>query len=174
MPHQQKFSVLFFLLFFTFISCQKTERFTATEWQQIAAEKQARFRGCIPDLAPDEKSKAHLALASIRNEEYKTIATIVAYATTEPVDFYLPQYAMSRGRWLIHETARVYIRDENCREYRMEDRRPTIGNVPDSGMVKLTAGQAYELTLIFPRLADGVNKGILVYGKWMMPFTLAP
>lgn len=166
------FSVIFTLSMLA--ACHRAERFTAIEWQQIAAEKQAKFRGCIPELEADANSKVHLALASIRNETDTTTATIVAYATTEAADFYLPQYIMSRGRWMINETSRSYIRDENCREYRMQDRKPAIGNVPESGMIKLKAGEAYEVTLIFPRLADEVHKGVLVYGKWMMPFTLAP
>ncbi len=168
----KKSLVIFTLLILT--ACHRPERFTAAEWQQITAEKQAKFRDCMPELEANPQSKVHLALTSIRNEVDKTTATIVAYATTDAADFYLPQYAMSRGRWMIHETSRSYIRDENCREYRMQDRKPTIGNVPESGMIKLKAGEAYEVTLIFPRLADETRKGVLVYGKWMMVFTLAP
>lgn len=170
---QKNVTVIFFVLAISltgFTACRRAQQLSPSAAQPGAAEKQARFRACIPDA--EAPGKAHFALAAIRNEPDKTTARMVVYATTEAAEFYLPQYYMSRGRWLINERARSYIRDENCREYKLQDRTPMVGQVPDSGLIKLKAGEAYEVLLSFPRLEDNVRQGVLVYGKWVMPFVL--
>lgn len=151
-------------------SCRREHRLTAAEWQKNADALRAKFQACVPDTQWD--GKAHLALTGIRNEPDQTLVTIVAYAINEPVEFDVPQYSMSRGRWLIHEQGRAYLRDEQCNEYKMKDRTPATGKVPDSGRIQIKPGQAYELTLSFPRLLEEVKTGVLVYGKWVMPFYL--
>jgi hypothetical protein len=101
-------------------------------------------------------------------------ACLAVYAAGEAADFDLPQYLMSRGRWLINERARTYLLDEACREYRLKDRRLTVGEVPQGGRIKVGAGEAREFTLTFPRLPDGVHAGALVYGGWVLPFYVLP
>lgn len=151
-------------------SCHKQHRFTSAEWQKLDAEKLAKFRACLPVSQPD--GKVHLALVSIKNETNLTKVKIVAYAVGEVADFYAPQYSMSRGRWLINESARSYLRDEQCHEYKLQGRASNVGQIPDSGLIKLKSGEAYELTLEFPGLPENVRTGGLVYGDWVMPFYL--
>jgi hypothetical protein len=151
-------------------SCRRERRLTAAEWKQIAEDERAKFRACIPDTKLE--SKVHLALAGIQNEPNQTSVKLVAYALQEPTEFDLPQYSMSRGRWLINERGRSYIRDEQCNEYKLKDRTPAVGKVPDSGRIQLKAGEFYEVTLSFPRLPEEVRQGVLVYGNWVMPFVL--
>ena len=151
-------------------SCRRERRLTAEEWQQIAQTERAKFHACIPDTQPE--GNVRLALAAIRNEPDQTSVKLIAYAVNEPAEFDVPQYSMSRGRWLINEKGRAYLRDEQCNEYKLKDRTPTVGKVPDSGRIQLKPGEAYELTLSFPRLLEEVKAGALVYGNWVMPFYL--
>jgi hypothetical protein len=123
---------------------------------------------CVPDLQPD--GKIRLTVLEVRNEPDRTSIQVVAQALNEPADFYVPQYLMSRGRWLIHETGRAYLRDEKCNEYKLKDRTPKIGKVPDSGRISLKPGATYELMLSFPRLLDEMKTGVLVYDNWVLPF----
>jgi hypothetical protein len=98
---------------------------------------------------------------------------LVAYALAEPADFDLPVYLMSRGRWLINERGRAYLLDPECREYKLKDRAPAAGQAEvKNGRVQLKAGEAFEVTLVFPRLLDGVRQGLLVYGTRVLPFSL--
>lgn len=151
-------------------SCHRDRRLTAAEWQQMTQAAQAKFRACIPDTQME--GNVRLALAEIRNEANQCSVKLVAYALQEPANFDVPQYSMSRGRWLINEQGRSYIRDEQCNEYKLKDRTPTIGKVPDSGRIQLKAGEFYEVTLSYPRLSEEVRQGVIVYGNWVMPFIL--
>jgi hypothetical protein len=163
-------SLLFSLTILGLDSCRSEKRLSAEQWKQINEDTKAKFRACIPDTQWD--GKAQLALSSIRNEPERTVATIVAYAVNEPVEFDVPQYSMSRGRWLIKEQGRAYLRDEQCNEYKLKDRTPSVGKVPDSGRIQLKPGEVYELSLSFPRLLEEIKTGVLVYGNWVMPFSL--
>ncbi len=125
---------------------------------------------CTPDTQPD--GKVRLTIIELRNEPERTSVKVVAQAVEEAADFYVPQYSMSRGRWLINEQGRSYLRDEQCNEYKLKDRTPAVGKVPDSGRIQLKPGQAYELTLSFPRLLDEMKTGVLVYGNWVLPFSV--
>jgi hypothetical protein len=81
---------------------------------------------------------------------------------------------------LINEKGRVYLLDEQCREYKLKDRRSSVGTnssaiqAPPDGRIKLEAGQVFEATLSFPRLPDEVQMGVLVYGQRTFPFLLSP
>ncbi len=141
---------------------------TVEETRQSAQSQSSKLSTCIPDTQPD--GKIRLTITEIRNEPDRTSVKVVAQAAEEPADFYVPQYLMSRGRWLIHETGRAYLRDEKCNEYKLKDRTPKAGKVPDSGRIPLKPGEAYELTLSFPRLLDEMKTGVLVYDNWVMPF----
>ncbi len=163
-------ALLFSLAVVGLDSCRRERRLTAAEWKQISAAERAKFHACIPDTQPE--GNVRLALAAIRNEPEQTSVKLIAYAVHESVAFDVPQYSMSRGRWLINEKGRAYLRDEQCNEYKLKDRTPTVGKVPDSGRIQLKPGAAYELTLSFPRLLEEVKAGVLVYGDWVMPFYL--
>ena len=60
---------------------------------------------CAPRTEP--AGKLSLAVRSIEVVENKTVVRLVAYSTSEPLDFHLPVYLMSRGRWLINDQARA-------------------------------------------------------------------
>lgn len=162
---------LFFCITVLFViggaSCRREKKLTEAEWRQ---SERAKFQTCIPATQP--KGNVRLALVSVRNEPEQTSVKLIAYAVHESVEFDVPQYSMSRGRWLINEKGRAYLRDEQCNEYKLKDRMPTTGKVPDSGRIQLKPGEAYELTLSFPRLLEEVKAGVLVYGDWVMPFYL--
>mgnify|MGYP007071003856 CR=1 FL=1 len=128
------------------------------------------YPACIP--TPEPEGNLHLAVGQISVEKESTRIRLVGYAVGGPAEFVIPQYIMSRGRWMIGEGARSYIRDENCREYKLQDRVPTQGKVPDNGVIKLRQGESWEVTLVFPRLEQNVRRGSLVYAKWVFPFTL--
>ena len=130
----------------------------------------SKLSTCVPGTQPG--TNVSLTLTEIRNESERTAVKIVAQAAQNPADFYVPQYLMSRGRWLINEQGRAYLLDEQCREYKLKDRTPAVGKVPDSGRIELKPGKAYELTLSFPRLLGEVKAGALVYDNWVLPFTL--
>jgi hypothetical protein len=104
---------------------------------------------------------------------------LVAYASDEAVDFHLPIYRMSAGRWLINEKGRAYLLDERCREFKLNGRKPSAGSfwggrkVPLDGLVRLNPGQAFEATLIFPPLPDQTRVGALVYEGRVLPFALS-
>jgi hypothetical protein len=132
----------------------------------------ARFAACLPERKPE--GSLRLAISSVQLEAEQTSVRLAVYAAGEAADFDLPQYLMSRGRWLINERARTYLLDEACREYRLKDRRLTVGEVPQGGRIKVGAGEAREFTLTFPRLPDGVHAGALVYGGWVLPFYVLP
>lgn len=151
-------------------SCRRERRLTPEELKQANDAKRAKYLACVPDTKWD--GKAQLALASVRNEPEQTLVTIVAYAVTESVEFDVPQYSMSRGRWLINENGRAYLRDDQCNEYKLKDRTASMGKIPDSGRIQIQPGQVYELSLSFPRLLEEVKSGVLVYGNWVMPFSL--
>lgn len=151
-------------------SCRRARQLTPEERQQVIQTARQKLLACTPDTQPD--SKVRLALGSIRNEPLQTSVTIVAYAVNEPVEFDVVQYSMSRGRWLINEKGRAYLRDEQCSEYKLKDRIPAVGSVPDNGRIPLKPGEAYELTLYFPRLLEEMKSGVLVYGDWVVPFSL--
>lgn len=164
------FSLLLAVVLLSLNSCQRERRLTAAEWQQLAAAAQAKFRACVPDTRPE--GTVRLAVAEIRNEPNQCSVKLVAYALHEPAAFDLPQYSMSRGRWLINERWRSYLRDEQCNEYKLKERTPTVGKVPDSGRIQIKAGEFYEVTLSYPRLPEEVKQGVLVYGEWVIPFIL--
>jgi hypothetical protein len=122
-----------------------------------------------------ETTQAQLALVSITRTPQAISARLVAYATDKTVDFYLPVYLMSRGRWLINERERAFLLDEHCREFRLQDRKSTNGKpLPLDGKVVLPPGAAFEFNLSFARLPEETHLGALVYGAKVIPFSILP
>ena len=143
------------------------------EAQQKAALSAARARlsGCLPKAEPE--GNLRLSIVSVEHLPDQTRVRLVAYAVGETVDFNLPVYQMSRGRWLIDDRGRAYLLDENCREYKLKDRKTTAGMAaPIDGHLQLKPGMAFETTLIFPSLPDDSRDGALVYGARVLPFSL--
>jgi hypothetical protein len=122
-----------------------------------------------------------LAIESVVRDKNATRVRLIAYARDEAVDFYLPVYRMSAGRWLINEKGRVYLLDEQCREFRLNDAKPSPGSlsdflggekIPPDGRIRLKPGQAFEATLVFPPLSDRARVGALIYDGRVLPFAL--
>jgi hypothetical protein len=122
-----------------------------------------------------------LAVESVVSDKNATRVRLAAYARDEAVDFYLPVYRMSAGRWSINEKGRVSLLDEQCREFKLNDSKPSQssslifwggGRIPEGGRIRLKPGQVFELTLVFPPLPDRARVGALVYDGRVLPFAL--
>jgi hypothetical protein len=141
------------------------------ERRQAFTQGFAKLRSCAPDQKAEDKLK--IAIAGVTINQNETAVKIVAYAPEEDIDFDLPVYWMSRGRWLINEEGRTYLLDERCREYKLKDRRSsTTEKIPPNGRIRLNRGQAFEAILSFPPLLDQPQIGVLVYGDRIIPFWL--
>lgn len=140
-----------------------------TEREQAFSQTLEKLQSCAPER--NEEDKIKIAIAGITTDLDETAVRIVAYTLDEDIDFDLPVYWMSRGRWLISEQARAYLLDERCREYKLKDRRSSTKEaLPPDGRIRLNRGQAFEAILSFPRLPDQTQIGILVYGDRTIPF----
>lgn len=140
---------------------------------RIAAieETYGRLSKCVSENANEGDLK--LAVASVSNGENETQVRLVGYAINSPAEFVLPVYRLSSGRWLIGEKDRVYLVNDQCREFKLKDRKAQFGQTfPQDGVVRLSPGQAFEITLRFPRLPDQTKFGMLIYGKRTLPFLL--
>jgi len=151
---------------------------TEAEKKAAVDEFFTQARSCWPN---DGESSAPLAIESVVSDKNATRVRLIAYARDEAVDFYLPVYRMSAGRWLINEKGRVYLLDEQCREFKLNDANPSPGSlsdflggekIPPDGRIRLKPGQAFEATLVFPPLPDRARVGALVYDGRVLPFAL--
>ena len=151
---------------------------TEAEKREAVDEFFARAKSCWPN---DGDGAATLAIESVVSDGNATRVRLVAYSRDEAADFYLPIYRMSAGRWSINEKGRVYLLDEQCREFKLNDSKPSSnssltfwggGQIPEGGRIRLKLGQAFEMTLAFPPLPDRVRVGALVYDGRVLPFAL--
>jgi hypothetical protein len=158
---------------------------TVTEAEKSAAVDEffARARSCWPPDGSDGEDAGNpkLAIESVVSDRNATSVRLVAYAPDEAVDFYLPIYRLSAGRWSINEKGRVYLLDEQCREFRLSESKPSSrsssifwggGRIPEGGRIRLKPGQAFVTTLAFPPLPDRTRVGALVYDGRVLPFAL--
>jgi hypothetical protein len=158
---------------------------TVTEAEKKAAVDEffAGARSCWPSDVSDgeEAGNPRLAIESVVSDGNATLVRLVAYAPAEAVDFYVPIYRLSAGRWSVNEKGRVYLIDEQCRELRLNESKPSPksslifwggGRIPEGGRIRLKPGQAFETTLSFPRFPDPTRVGALVYGGRVLPFGL--
>jgi hypothetical protein len=163
--------VLFFILCLFLSGC--AEKNPEAHRQAAVAATLAKLQSC----APNDQAEGDVALAitSITRQGKETRVRLAAYAIEKSVQFDLPTYSLSRGRWLIHETGRAYLLDEQCREYKLKERKSSPGRqVPLDGRINLEAGQVFETTLGFPPLPEDVRMGVLIYGRRTLPFLLSP
>jgi hypothetical protein len=158
---------------------------TVTEAEKKAAVDEffASARSCWPsDVADGEGGNIpRLAIESVVSDGNATLVRVVAYAPDEAADFYVPIYRLSAGRWSVNEKGRVYLVDEQCRELRLNESKPSPksslifwggGQIPEGGQIRLKPGQAFETTLSFPPFPDRTRVGALVYGGRVLPFAL--
>lgn len=115
----------------------------------------------------------NFAIASVVNAQNDTTLKLIAYAATTPVEFRVPFYKLSAGRWLIGEKDRVYLMDEHCRAFELKDRRPPEGKkFPQDGVLRLNPGESFEMTFSFYRLKDATRFGMLVYAGKTLTFVV--
>lgn len=159
-------AVLIFLLIST--GCSKNPEAIRTA---AVTESFAEMSKCAQ--VSGAETLANLAVVSVINAPNETALKLVVYATNSPVEFHLPAYKLSAGRWLIGEKDRAYLMDEHCREFKLKDRYPPEGQrFPQDGIVRLNQGQAFEMTLSFYRLKDATRFGMLVYGGKTLAFVV--
>ncbi|MFN0088627.1 MAG: hypothetical protein ACKVX9_24780 [Blastocatellia bacterium] len=126
---------------------------------------------CAPEEAGGEGWS--MKITSISRDSQSTRVGIAVSTTAAPVDFDLPVYRLSRGRWLINQSGRAYLLDRDCREYKLKDRKPSPGQeIPLEGRIRVTPAAPFEATLIFPRIPDASRVGMLVYNGRKLPFTI--
>lgn len=126
------------------------------------------------DSASNGDGIPQLAIVSVTNAPNETAVRVVIYATDSPVEFQLPAYRLSAGRWLIGEKDRAFLLDEKCREYRLRDRRSINGKeFPPDSIVRLNPGQSFETIFSFHRVKDEVRIGMLVYAGKSLPFVIS-
>lgn len=141
------------------------------ERQRLLSQALTKLRSCLPPKQ-NYDDKVKIAIAGVTVNPQETAVKIVAYTLDQELDFDLPVYWPSRGRWLINEEGRSYLLDERCREYKLQDRRYTSNQLaPVNGRIHLNQGQFFEATLSYPRLSD-TQFGVLVYGERILPFWL--
>lgn len=158
------------LLFISMVMAGCARRDPEAERQQAFSRTLEKMQSCAPERK-EEEGIIKIAIAGVTSSTNETAVKIVAYTLEEGIDFDLPVYWMSRGRWLINEQARAYLLDERCRVYRLKDRRSSTKEaLPPDGRIRLNRGQAFEAILSFPRLPDQTQIGILVYGDRTIPF----
>lgn len=126
---------------------------------------------CLPENR--DGGGLQLAIRKIESLPNETRVRLVAYAVGETVEFVLPVYHLSRGRWLIDERYRSYLIDPQCRQLNLHDRHDSPGMpAPASARVKLKPGEAFETTIEYPPLPKGTRYGFLVYGERAIPFSI--
>ena len=143
---------------------------------------QAKLQACLPDTQPE--ARVRLAVVSLSREKEESLVRLVAYNPADKggvnqaatgdgvVDFEVPNYVMSRGRWLINESARAYLLDERCREYKLKDRKLTLRQAEaKNGRIRLKPGEACEVLLSFARLPEDAQQIALVYGTQVLRFS---
>jgi hypothetical protein len=129
---------------------------------------------CLPQSG-NEADWPSLAINGVKLEPEGTSVKLVAYALDKPAKFALPLYVMSAGRWLINNSDRTYLLDDECREYKLKDKKVSAGQKKvEDGKVVLKPGEAFEVTLVFTPISSDVKAGALVYGGQAMRFAVSP
>jgi hypothetical protein len=168
--HSARLLASLLTLLLCFVGCPR--RNPEAEKREALAAVRSRLRSCLPAAGPE--GSVRLAISAIERQSDSLRLRLLAYSVEEiEVDFHLPAYWMSRGRWLINERERAYLLDADCREYPMKDRKQTPGpSVATNGQVKLKPGGMVETTLEFQHLAADAREAVLVYGSRILPFSL--
>lgn len=168
-----RLTVALLLLVFGFNGCKQRDPLAEERAALDAAA--VRLRGCLPQPTPvnDSSREPRLAIVEITRQPQTITVQLAAVAGAEAVEFYLPVYLMSAGRWLINERERAYVLDERCGEHKLQDRKP-VGDkrLPLDGKVSLKAGEAFSFKLVFPMVPDELRLGALVYGSTVLPLAL--
>lgn len=167
----QKSGVFLLVVFPALLLTACTRQTPEAARQAAVVATAARLQGCLKSTT--STASLQFAIAEITRQPQSTGVQLVALAGKETVEFYLPVYLMSRGRWLINERERAYLLDENCREYRLQDRKTLDGRpFPPEGKVSLKPGEVFAFKLSFQALPAETRLGVLVYGTNALPFAV--
>lgn len=125
----------------------------------------ARLRGCLPQPAP--LPAPPISIRSFARLAARTRVELVVWAEEQPFELQLPLYLSSRGRWLLGNDERVFLIDQECRQYGLQD----VEFLPprlSPGTIRIPAHKAITGTLIFPPLGSRARFGALVYGQQVL------
>jgi hypothetical protein len=138
---------------------------------EIAGIERARARlgGCLP--ASGVTTKEQLSIRNVERLTNSTRIDLVVWADEQPVDLQLPLYLSSRGRWLLGDDQRVYLVDQECRQYGLHDVE-FLQTRQTPGIVRISAHQAITGTLIFPPLGPRARFGALIFGHRILRILL--
>lgn len=168
-PQDGRGFILLVGLALSFAACARQNPEVARQAAVMATT--ARLQGCLKQSTTN--ARPQFAIAEISRHPQEINVQLVAFAGQEAVDFYLPEYWTSRGRWLINEHERAYLLDENCREYKLQGRKTLDEQpFPPIGKVSLKPGEAFAFKLSFQALPAETRLGTLVYGANALPFAL--
>jgi len=132
-----------------------------------------RLRECLPPSTTSDVSLPQLAVSSIVRLPNQTRVEVVAWAENGPAMLRLPLYVRSRGRWILGENDRVYIVDQDCRTYALNDVEFRLPRT-SPGVIPIRANQAVRGALLFPPLGPRARLGALVYGRRYLPTIFFP
>jgi hypothetical protein len=159
--------------------CQRSEQTALTPATALEAAL-GTLHGCLPanltSEDPGSEDPSHLAIEAVEHEiieangraTEQTRVRLVAWSGTNPTTLTLPLYTLSRGRWLLGTGDRVYLVDQECRQYPLLDVQFTSRRAAP-GTIRLAPGQAVSGSLIFPPPGPRARLGTLVYGHRTLP-----
>ena len=132
---------------------------------------------CLPPSSTDDGTAAvklpRLAISKVSRLPNQTRVEIVAWAQDEPALLTLPLYLRSGGRWILGENERVYLVDQDCRTYALNDVEFRLPRT-SPGVIPIRANQAIHGVLLFPPLGPRAHIGALIYGPRSLPTLLFP
>lgn len=143
---------------------------------ELSAESEAldqassRLLRCLPTPSATLPAAQTEPISIVRIERLanRTRIELVAWAGPEPFDLQLPLYLTSRGRWLRGNDERVFIVDQECRQYSLYDvefLQPRL----TAGIIRIPAREAITGAFIFPPLGLRARFGALVIGDRFLP-----
>ncbi len=165
--------------------CQRTEPPALTPASALETALETLER-CQPapltsqDPGHKDSMEPHLAIEAVAHETSdangraaeRTRVQLVAWSETKATTLTLPLYALSRGRWLLGDGERVYLVDQECRQYPLLDVEFSARRA-SPGAIRLAPQQAVSGSLIFPPPGPRARLGTLVYGDRTLPIRFA-
>ncbi|MEY3282540.1 MAG: hypothetical protein RIR86_553 [Acidobacteriota bacterium] len=125
-------------------------------------QARTRLLGCLPQ--PAALPAPPISIRSLARLSARTRVELVVWAEEQPVELRLPLYLSSRGRWLLGDDERVFLIDQECRQYGLQDVEFLPKRI-SPGTIRIAAREAITGTLIFPPLGSRARFGALVYGQ---------
>jgi hypothetical protein len=156
-----------------FGSCTTDQRQSTATPVNSVDNALTRLLECLPPDVTSTSDPLRITISSINHLPKQTRIELVAWAENGSTTLNLPLYVRSRGRWILGENERVYLVDQECRTYGLNDvefRQPRLS----PGIIGIPAHQAIRGALLFPPLGPRSRLGALVFGHRTLPVILAP